>query len=57
MKKFPKGIMVAGGLSRNGVGNLIFVTGTMTSYSYLQALEFFKPDIQKLNTRFIFPTR
>ena len=41
--------MVAGGLSRNGVGKLIFVTGTMTSFSYLQTLEFYKSDIQKLD--------
>ena len=54
MEKFPKGIMVAAGLSRNGVGNLIFVTGTMTSYSYLQTLEFFKSDIQKLNPNLYF---
>ena len=40
--------MVAAGLSRNGVGRLIFVTGTMTSFSYLQTLEFYKNDIQKL---------
>ena len=54
VEKFPKGIMVAAGLSRNGVGNLIFVTGTMTSYSYLQTLEFFKSDIQKLNPNLYF---
>ena len=49
VQKFPQGIMVAGGLSRNGVGKLIFVTGTMTSFSYLQTLEFYKSDIQKLD--------
>ena len=40
--------MVAAGLSRKGVGRLIFVTGTMTSFSYLQTLEFYKKDIEKL---------
>ena len=48
IQKYPKGIIVATGLSRNGVGKLIFVTGTMTSFSYLQTLEFYKNDIQKL---------
>ena len=47
--KFPQGVMVAGGLSRKGVGKLIFVTGTMTSFSYLQTLEIYKSDIQKLD--------
>ena len=40
--------MVAAGLSRNGVGRLIFVTGTMTSFSYLQTLEYYKEDINQL---------
>ena len=49
IQKFPKGIMVAAGLSRNGVGNLIFVTGTMTGFSYLQTLQIYKSDIERLN--------
>ena len=48
IQKYPKGIMVAAGLSRNGVGRLIFVTGTMTSFSYLQTLEYYKEDINQL---------
>ena len=54
LQKYPKGIMVAAGLSRNGVGKLIFVTGTMTSFSYLQALEFYKADIQRLDPHLYF---
>lgn len=49
IKKFPQGIMVAAGLSRKGVGKLIFVTGTMNSFSYLQTLELYKEDIEKLD--------
>jgi len=49
VQKFPQGVMVAGGLSRKGVGKLIFVTGTMTSFSYLQTLELYKSDIQQLD--------
>ena len=48
LPKFPKSVMVAGGVSFNGVGKLIFVTGTMTSFSYLQALEMYKDDINRL---------
>lgn len=47
--KFPQGIMVAAGLSRKGVGKLIFVTGTMNSFSYLQTLALYKEDIEKLD--------
>lgn len=54
IEKFPKGIMVAGGLSRNGVGKLIFVTGTMNSFSYLQTLESYKSDIERLDNSLYF---
>ena len=40
--------MVAAGLSKNGVGKLIFVTGTMNSFSYNQTLELYKEDIERL---------
>ena len=48
LPKFMKGIMVAGGLSYKGVSKLIFVTGTMTSISYLQSLKYYKEDIEVL---------
>lgn len=54
IEKFPKDIMVAGGLSRNGMGRLIFVTGTMNSFSYLQALESYKSDIERMNNNLFF---
>ena len=54
LPKFPKSVMVAGGVSFNGVGKLIFVTGTMTSFSYLQALEMYKDDINRLGKNLYF---
>ena len=46
--------MVAGGLSQNGVGKLIFVTGTMNSFSYGQTLEFYKEDLERLGKNLYF---
>ena len=46
--------MVAGGLCEKGVGKLIFVTGTMNSFSYNQTLEFYKDDIEKFDKNLIF---
>ena len=52
--KYSKSIMVSGGISYNGVGKLIFVTGMMTGFSYLQTLELFKEDIERLGANLIF---
>ena len=41
--------MVAGGLSYKGMSKLIFITGTMTSFSYKQALKLYKEDIEPLD--------
>ena len=46
--------MVAGGLSNQGVGKLIFVTGTMNSFSYNQTLEFYKEDLSRLGENLYF---
>ena len=54
LPKFPKSVMMARGVSFNGVGKLIFVTGTMTSFSYLQALEMYKDDINRLGKNLYF---
>ena len=54
LPKFMKGIMVAGGLSYKGVSKLIFVTGTMTSISYLQSLKYYKEDIERLDRKLFF---
>ena len=54
LPKFSQGIMVAGGLCQNGVGKLIFVTGTMNSFSYNQTLEFYKDDLERLGNNLYF---
>ena len=54
LPKFQKGIMVAGGLSYKGVGKLIFITGTQTSFSYRQTLEYFKEDIERIDKNLFF---
>ena len=54
MPKYPKGIMVSAGISYKGVGKLIFITGTQTSFSYQQTLEYFKEDIDRLDKNLFF---
>ena len=54
MPKFSSGVMVAGGLCSKGVGKLNFITGTMTSFSYLQTLKNYKDDINTLNKNLYF---
>ena len=46
--------MVASGISLNGPGRLVFVTGTMNSFSYKQTLEIFKEDIERLGPNIYF---
>ena len=41
--------MVGGGISKNGLGKLIFCIGTVDSFAYKQALEFYKQDIEALS--------
>ena len=47
--KYTTGFMVAGGMSANGLGKLIFCIGTMNTKCYGKALEYYKEDIQRLN--------
>ena len=47
--KFPKGFMVAGGISSYGPGKLIFCCGTVDGQSYRKALEYFREDVERLN--------
>jgi len=49
LTKKSKGFMVAGGVSKFGVGKLIFYIGNVDSYAYKQAIEFYKKDIQHLS--------
>lgn len=50
MPKFSIGFMVAGGMSANGVGKLIFCIGTLDSYAYSQCLVHYKNDIDYLSS-------
>ena len=47
--KKSKVFMIAGGVSKFGVGKLIFCIGTVDTYAYKQAIEFYKEDIEKLS--------
>ena len=47
-KKFEKSITIAGGINYYGVSKLIFLEGTMTDFSYNQALLFYKDDVEKI---------
>ena len=52
--KFPQGFMVSGGVSAKGVGKLIFVVGTMNTFAYSKALDFYKEDISRLDETLLF---
>ena len=41
-KKHEASIIIAGGVSFYGLSDLILLNGTMTDFSYAQALEFYK---------------
>lgn len=47
--KKSKGFMVAGGVSKYGVGKLIFCIGTVDSYAYKQAINYYTKDIKNLS--------
>ena len=49
LPKKSKGFKVGGGISKNGLGKLIFCIGTVDSFAYKQALEFYKQDIEALS--------
>ena len=41
-EKFPKSLMLAGGISYYGLSDLIIVEGTMTEFAYGQAILLYK---------------
>ena len=47
--KKSKGFMAAGGVSKNGVGKLIFCIGNVDSYAYSQAINYYLEDIEELS--------
>ena len=49
LPKKSKGFMVGGGISKYGLGKLIFCIGTVDSFAYKQALEYYKKDIEALS--------
>ena len=44
--------MVAGGITKYGLTNLIFCSGTMNNYSYKQFLLFIKKDISEMKQKY-----
>jgi len=51
-KKFEPSIIIEGGISYYGIIWLILLDGTMNDFSYVQALLFYKEDIDKLLTNY-----
>ena len=49
--KKSKGFMAAGGVSKNGVGKLIFCIGNVDSYAYKQAIQHYLNDIETLSPK------
>ena len=47
-QKKVNGIMIYGGISKNGLGNLIFHSGNVNTFSYKQVLHFYKKDFINL---------
>ena len=50
--KFEKSIMIAGGICKYGLSNLVFCSGTQNNFSYKQFLLFMKNDMEKLETQY-----
>ena len=50
--KYETSIMVAGGITKYGLTNLIFCSGTMNNYSYKQFLLFIKKDMAEMKQKF-----
>ena len=46
--KFEQSIMIAGGICKYGLSNLIFCSGTQNNFSYKQFLLFMKEDMDKI---------
>ena len=56
-EKFPKSLMLAGGISYYGLSDLIIVEGTMTEFAYGQAILLYKKNMEefkKINKNIIF---
>ena len=56
-EKFPKSIMLAGGISYYGLSDLMVVEGTLNEFAYAQAILLYKKNIEelkKINKNIIF---
>lgn len=49
--KFEKSVMIAGGICKYGLSNLVFCSGTQNSFSYKQFLLFMKSDMEKIEEK------
>ena len=47
-KNYPDSFMVAGGLCKNGVSKLMFCVGTIQSWAYRRAVDYYKEDSDRL---------
>ena len=50
--KFEVSVMVAGGITKYGLTNLVFCSGTMNNFSYKQFLLFLKQDMENIQKKF-----
>ena len=50
--KYETSIMVAGGITKYGLSNLIFCSGTMNNFSYKQFLLFMKQDMDEIKKKY-----
>ena len=50
-EKFPKSIMLAGGISYYGLSDLMVVEGTMTEFAYAQAILLYKKNVEEFKKK------
>ena len=46
-----KGIMISGGICKEGLGRIIFHSGNVNSFAYRQVLKYYKEDLEKFNSK------
>ena len=49
--KKDNGIMISGGIYKEGLGRIIFHSGNVNSFAYRQVLNFYKEDIDKFSNK------
>ena len=53
--KFEVSVMVAGGITKYGLTNLVFCSGTINNFSYKQFLLFLKQDMEFIKKKYNLP--